>query len=227
MGVAQDLSAFLAGPLPAVIPPAVAALLGLLAALASVRLPATGSAPAVPWRRAAAMSFAALILGAWASLALAWPVSTVGALLAVALLLIAVIDAEHFWLPNILTLPLGAAGLAVSVFIGPGSFIDHLLGAVIGFAALAGLAALYKRLRGRDGLGGGDARLLAAIGAWVGWAGLPSVVVWASLAGLSWVLARVIARRAPSLDTALPYGTYLAIGAWLTWLHGPLGRAGW
>ena len=73
----------------------------------------------------------------------------------------------------------------------------------------------------------GDARLLAAIGAWVGWAGLPSVVVWASLAGLSWVLARIVARRAPSLDTALPYGTYLAIGAWLTWLYGPLGRAGW
>lgn len=209
------------------IPPALGAVLGVAAAVVSVRLPAEGAAPTVPLRRALAMGLAGLALGAWASLTPPWPVSAVGALLAAALLLIAVIDAEHFWLPNILTLPLGAAGLAASAFIGPGRFVDHLLGAVLGFAVLAGLAALYKRLRGRDGLGGGDARLLAALGAWVGWAGLPSVVVWASLAGLSWVLARIVARRAPSLDTALPYGTYLAIGAWLTWLYGPIGRAGW
>lgn len=209
------------------IPPALAGVLGLVAAALSTRLPSPQS-PALPtWRRWTAMGLASVLLGVWSGLAVGWPLAVIGAPLAVALLLIAVIDAEHFWLPNILTLPLGAAGLAASAFIGPGSFVDHLIGAVLGFAVLAGLAALYKRLRGRDGLGGGDARLLAAIGAWVGWAGLPSVVVWASLAGLSWVLARIVARRAPSLDTALPYGTYLAIGAWLTWLYGPLGRAGW
>ena len=209
------------------IPPALAGVLGLVAAALSTRLPLPESPMRPTWRRWTAMGLASVLLGVWSGLAVDWPLAVVGAPLAVALLLIAVIDAEHFWLPNILTLPLGAAGLAASAFIGPGSFVDHLIGAVLGFAVLAGLAALYKRLRGRDGLGGGDARLLAAIGAWVGWAGLPSVVVWASLAGLSWVLARIVARRAPSLDTALPYGTYLAIGAWLTWLYGPLGRAGW
>jgi leader peptidase (prepilin peptidase) / N-methyltransferase len=209
------------------IPPALAGVLGLVAAALSTRLPAPESPARPTWRRWTAMGLASVLLGVWSGFAVGWPLAVIGAPLAVALLLIAVIDAEHFWLPNILTLPLGAAGLAASAFIGPGSFVDHLIGAVLGFAVLAGLAALYKRLRGRDGLGGGDARLLAAIGAWVGWAGLPSVVVWASLAGLSWVLARIVARRAPSLDTALPYGTYLAIGAWLTWLYGPLGRAGW
>ena len=209
------------------IPPALAGVLGLVAAALSTRLPLPESPMRPTWRRWTAMGMASVLLGVWSGLAVGWPLAVIGAPLAVALLLIAVIDAEHFWLPNILTLPLGAAGLAASAFIGPGSFVDHLIGAVLGFAVLAGLAALYKRLRGRDGLGGGDARLLAAIGAWVGWAGLPSVVVWASLAGLSWVLARIVARRAPSLDTALPYGTYLAIGAWLTWLYGPLGRAGW
>jgi leader peptidase (prepilin peptidase)/N-methyltransferase len=209
------------------IPPALAGVLGLVAAALSTRLPSPQSPARPTWRRWTAMGLASVLLGVWSGLAVGWPLAVIGAPLAVALLLIAVIDAEHFWLPNILTLPLGAAGLAASAFIGPGSFVDHLIGAVLGFAVLAGLAALYKRLRGRDGLGGGDARLLAAIGAWVGWAGLPSVVVWASLAGLSWVLARIVARRAPSLDTALPYGTYLAIGAWLTWLYGPLGRAGW
>jgi leader peptidase (prepilin peptidase)/N-methyltransferase len=221
------LSALPADCAQLLVPPALGAALGVAAAVVSVRLPAEGVAPAVPMHRALAMGLAGLALGAWASLTLPWPMSAVGALLAAALLLIAVIDAEHFWLPNILTLPLGAAGLAASAFIGPGRFVDHVLGAGLGFAVLAGLAAAYKRLRGRDGLGGGDARLLAALGAWVGWAGLPSVVVWASLAGLSWVLARIVARRAPGLDTALPYGTYLAIGAWLTWLYGPIGRAGW
>lgn len=209
------------------IPPALGGVLGLVAAALSARLPFPEPRPHPTWRRWTAMGLASLLLGVWSVLAVGWPLAVVGVLLAVALLLIAVIDAEHFWLPNILTLPLGAAGLAASAFIGPGRFTDHLIGAILGFAVLAGLAALYKRLRGRDGLGGGDARLLGAIGAWVGWAGLPSVVVWASLAGLSWVLARVLARRAPSLDTALPYGTYLAIGAWLTWLYGPLGRSGW
>ena len=209
------------------IPPALAGVLGLVAAALSTRLPSPQSPTRPTWRRWTAMGLASVLLGVWSGVAVDGPLAVIGAPLAVALLLIAVIDAEHFWLPNILTLPLGAAGLAASAFIGPGSFVDHLIGAVLGFAVLAGLAALYKRLRGRDGLGGGDARLLAAIGAWVGWAGLPSVVVWASLAGLSWVLARIVARRAPSLDTALPYGTYLAIGAWLTGLYGPLGRAGW
>jgi leader peptidase (prepilin peptidase)/N-methyltransferase len=160
------------------IPPALAGVLGLVAAALSTRLPLPESPMRPTWRRWTAMGMASVLLGVWSGLAVGWPLAVVGAPLAVALLLIAVIDAEHFWLPNILTLPLGAAGLAASAFIGPGSFVDHLIGAVLGFAVLAGLAALYKRLRGRDGLGGGDARLLAAIGAWVGWAGLPSVVVW-------------------------------------------------
>lgn len=203
--------------------------LGLLSAFASARFftPTPDAPRRISLVRAVGMVVGGLALGAWSALLFDGPLAVVGAVFGVALLLIAAIDAEHLWLPNILTLPLGAAGLAVSLVFGPGRFIDHVIGAAIGFLALAGLAALYRRLRGREGLGGGDARLLAALGAWVGWAGLPSILVWASLAGLSWVLARILARRAPAPDTALPFGTYMAIGAWLTWLYGPLGRAGW
>ena len=208
--------------------PAAGMALGALSGAVAHRLPLAPNDVSRPGPgRVALMALTGLALGGWAGLSLDGPLAVVGAAFAAALLLIAVIDAEHLWLPNLLTLPLGAAGLATSLFFGPGSFVDHVIGAILGFAVLAGLAAAYKRLRGRDGLGGGDARLLAAIGAWVGWAGLPTVLVWGSAAGLSWVLARIVVRRAPSLDTAMPYGTYLAIGAWLTWLYGPLGRAGW
>ena len=202
--------------------------LGALAGVLSVRLPPLPDDVRRPsWTRLAVMAAAGLLAGVWAAWALEGPLSLIGAALGVGLLLIAVVDAEHFWLPNLFTLPLGAAGLMASAIFGPGQFIDHLIGAAVGFLALAALGALYKRLRGREGLGGGDARLLAAIGAWVGWAGLPTVLVWGSAAGLSWVVARAVARRALRRDEPLPYGVCLALGAWLTWLYGPLGRAGW
>ncbi|MFA7261710.1 MAG: A24 family peptidase [Caulobacter sp.] len=201
---------------------------GALAGVLSARLPAPPEDVRRPSPvRVGAMAAAGLLAGLWAAWALEGPLALIGAALGAGLLLIAVIDAEHFWLPNLLTLPLGAAGLMVSAVFGPGRFIDHAIGAAVGFLALSGLAALYRRFRGREGLGGGDARLLAAIGAWVGWAGLPTVLVWGSAAGLSWVVARAAARRALRWDEAMPYGVCLALGAWLTWLYGPLGRAGW
>ncbi len=201
---------------------------GLAGAVISARLPLEpGENPGSIARRAALMGLAGLALGVWSALSLEGPVALVGAGFGAALLLLATIDAEHFWLPNILTLPLGAAGVAASVAFGPGTPLDHVTGAVVGFLALTAVAWLYRRLRGREGLGGGDPRLLGAIGAWVGWAGLPSVLVWASVAGLSWVIARRVGRRALKGDDILPYGTLMALGAWLTWLYGPLGRAGW
>jgi len=202
--------------------------LGALAAYLSVRLPAGrdgGRPPGI--RRTAGLSAASLLAALWAAAVLEGPLAPIGAALGAALLLIATIDGEHFWLPNLLTLPLGAAGLAVGLTFGPGAPLDHLIGAAAGFLALAGLAAIYRRLRGKDGLGGGDSRMLGAIGAWVGWMGLPTVLVWASAAGLSWVAARAIARRALRRDEQVPFGVFLALGAWLTWLYGPLGRAGW
>lgn len=202
--------------------------LGLLAAVLSTRLSAGPDAPSRPGRRRiVGLTVAGVVTGLWAAAVLAGPLALIGAGLGAALLLIATIDGEHFWLPNLLTLPLGAAGLAVSVLFGPGSPLDHLIGAAAGFLVLAGLAALYRRLRGQEGLGGGDSRMLGAIGAWVGWIGLPSVLVWASAAGLSWAVARMVARRPLRRDEHLPFGVFLALGAWLTWLYGPLGRAGW
>lgn len=200
---------------------------GVLAGVLSARLPALPEIRRPGLIRLAVMAAAGLLTGLWSAWTLDGPLALIGSALSAGLLLIAVVDAEHFWLPNLFTLPLGLIGLMVGAAFGPGQLVDHVIGAAVGFLVLAGLGALYRRFRGREGLGGGDARLLAAIGAWVGWAGLPTVLVWGSVAGLSWVVARAAARRALRWDQAVPYGVYLALGAWLTWLYGPLGRAGW
>lgn len=170
------------------------------------------------------MESACALIGVWAALSqpgLAAAVLT--AVLGWQLLLIAVIDGENFWLPDPLTLPLLATGLLAAVVLAGGALPDAAIGAGAGFATLWLIGRAYRRLRGREGLGGGDPILLAAGGAWVGWIGLPSVLVWAATAGLSVVLARALSGRRVSGEDRLPFGVFLALGIWLTWLFGPLG----
>jgi leader peptidase (prepilin peptidase)/N-methyltransferase len=145
------------------------------------------------------------------------------ALLGWQLLLVAVVDGEHFWLPDQLTLPLLGTGLLAAAALDGFSVVESLTGAVVGFGGLWLVGRAYRRIRGRDGLGGGDPFLLAAGGAWSGWIGLPSILLWAGLAGLSVVAARVLTGSRVSGDDRLPFGVFLALGVWLTWLLGPLG----
>ena len=163
-------------------------------------------------------------IGIWAAITAPDPVhAALTALLGWQLLLIALIDGEHFWLPDALTLPLIVSGLAASAWRVRGLPTDALIGAAVGFATLWLLAWAYKRIRRRDGLGGGDPFLLAGAGAWVGWMGLPSVLIWAALSGLSLALALRLTGREVGSDTRLPFGVFLAIGIWAVWLVGPLG----
>lgn len=181
---------------------------------------------AIP-RRYPLIEGACLLIGAWAAWTFPGPLGFVTALFGWSLLMIAVVDAEHLWLPDRFTLPLGAAGLIVAAALEPERFIDHAVGAAAGWAVLAGVALAYRRFRGREGLGGGDPRLLGALGAWTGWAGLPSVLLIAAAAGLT--TAAALSLRGGSrlaADARLPFGTFLAIGGWLVWLYGPIGLAG-
>ena len=172
------------------------------------------------------------LIGVWAGLHSAdFTMALMTGVLGWNLLIIALVDAEHFWLPDQLTLPLFLSGVLTAVLLHPGglsaalpsALIPPLIGSAVGFGALWMLAWLYKLARGREGLGGGDPFLLGAGGAWVGWTGLPSVLLWASAAGLSLVLAMLIARRRVSGTDRLPFGVFLSIGIWMTWLYGPLG----
>lgn len=139
----------------------------------------------------------------WAGCTLGWT-----------LLALAWIDWRHLLLPDILTLPLLLAGLAASWW--QGTAISAMAGAVLGWLALWGTAALYRRLRGAEGLGGGDARLLAAGGAWLGPAPLPWVVLLAALLGIALALSG--RRGTPGAVLAVPFGPPLAVAIWLAWL---------
>ena len=149
--------------------------------------------------------------GVWASCALGW-----------ALLALAAIDARHHLLPDFLTLPLLLGGLAVNALFDWQSFAAAAIGAAAGFLFVVALRAIYDRLRGREGIGLGDAKLLAACGAWVGWDGLPSVVLAASLGGLLFALMRAARLGRLSLGERMPFGPFLCAGLWLVWLYGPL-----
>lgn len=139
------------------------------------------------------------------------------------LLLLAAIDYLWLVLPDELTLPLIPSGLAVAHFTDSQNMRSYLAGAVVGFAALAALAWLYRWLRGREGLGLGDAKLLAVSGAWVSIVGLPSVVLLSATSALLVVLITAAAGRLVRADDKLPFGSYLCFGTWLVWLLGPLG----
>src|ERR1700730_10084193 len=95
------------------------------------------------------------------------------------------IDLRCWLLPDALTLPLIIAGLAASFIFNPDQLTERALGAALGYLSLMAIAVLYRALRGREGLGGGDAKLLAASGAWVGAAALPQVILLAALSALA------------------------------------------
>jgi leader peptidase (prepilin peptidase)/N-methyltransferase len=157
---------------------------------------------------------AALVLSGWllwASLALGWT-----------LLALAAIDLRHYLLPDALTLPLIPAGLGLAYLIEPGKLPDHATGAAAGLIGFVVIAWLYRRLRRREGLGLGDAKLLAAGGAWLGWQALPSVVALAAVVALALALAGALAGGKLGATTKIAFGPHLALAIWLVWLYGPL-----
>jgi len=165
-----------------------------------------------------AIELAAAMLGAVAVAAHAGPLGPVSALLGWWLLLIAILDLEHQWLPDALTLPLIPLGLAAAwAGFGP-PLGERVAGAAIGWAALFLIARLYRILRGREGMGGGDPRLMGAIGAWVGAWQLPVILLGAGLLGLIGVLVMRLRGETISATSRLPLGTLMALAAWPVWL---------
>ncbi len=135
------------------------------------------------------------------------------------LLTLAVLDARYLWLPDALTLPLAALGLTLGDWVLPGSFADRVIGAVAGAGAAVVLALGYRRLRGRDGLGGWampscSARLAP------GSAGqaLPFVLLIASATALLWVLALRLRGQAIEAQMRVPLGTFLCMAVVPGWM---------
>ena len=146
---------------------------------------------------------------------MALPVMLWGAVLLLALAMLSWIDARTYRLPDALTLPLIACGIIQSWYF-TGGLVDSLIGAGVGYFAFVALEVAYRRLRGKDGLGRGDAKLLAAGGAWCGWMGLSWIVLIASATGIAWIgLLTVLTHRRPGL---IPFGPFLAFGIAVVWI---------
>jgi len=129
-----------------------------------------------------------------------------------AMIVLLVIDLEHRILPNAITLPGIVVGLAASLVFPPPGWLDSLVGAVAGAGVLYAIAELYLLARHEEGLGMGDVKMLGMIGAFLGWKLMLLTMVTASLLGSAVGLA-VIAARKGGMRSALPFGTFLAIGA--------------
>lgn len=164
------------------------------------------------------MELGAAILGAAAFVAHPIPLALASAGFGWWLLLLLALDAEHQWLPDRLTLPLIPLGLLAGwAGIGP-PLVDRAIGVAAGGLGLWLIGAGYRALRGRDGLGGGDPKLLAGIGAWLGWMQLPFVLLGAGLVGLAAALWMGARGQEVAATTRLPLGAFMAVAAWPLWL---------
>jgi leader peptidase (prepilin peptidase)/N-methyltransferase len=131
------------------------------------------------------------------------------------------IDARHWLLPDVLTLPLLVLGLALAAVSAPEDLADDAAAAILGYLALRAVAWIYQRLRHREGLGQGDAKLFAAVGGWLGTAALAQVILLAALAALVAAAGFALAGTRMRAHSALPFGPFLALATWLLWLFGP------
>ncbi|TWG78783.1 leader peptidase (prepilin peptidase)/N-methyltransferase [Cupriavidus gilardii J11] len=126
------------------------------------------------------------------------------------LLALAVIDAETKLLPDQITQPLLWLGLLVNVHGMFAPLPDAVIGAVAGYLFMWTVSWLFSVLRGKEGMGYGDFKLVAALGGWFGWQALPAVILLSSLAGIALGFAAIALRR-HNPDEHLPFGPFLAV----------------
>ena len=168
------------------------------------------------------MEWATLLIFIWSFLVLPSNMLWAGCLLGWALLTLSAIDLRSYRLPDFLTLPLIVMGVVFNSIVTPEHSIHFVIGAIAGYILFVLVAFLYRKFRGREGLGLGDAKLLAAAGAWVGWQGLPAVIMIAAILGISLVLIWRLKSKQNLSTTKIPFGPFLSTGLWITWLYGPL-----
>jgi leader peptidase (prepilin peptidase)/N-methyltransferase len=150
---------------------------------------------------------------------LSWP-TVFGWLLTWTLICLTFIDLDHQLLPDTLTLPVLWLGLLLSLF---GIFADtqaSLIGAVIGYFSLWSVYHLFKWVTGKEGMGYGDFKLFAMLGAWLGWQSLPLVILMSSLVGAI-VGITLILVQGRDRNIPIPFGPYLASAGWIALLWGP------
>ncbi|MCX7285380.1 MAG: prepilin peptidase [Novosphingobium sp.] len=144
------------------------------------------------------------------------------------LLLLALLDLKHLWLPRGLTVWLAATGALVVLARAwfaheTAGLFTAMGGAGLGFGMLWLISRVYLKARGREGMGAGDPPLLGAIGLWVGPLGVVEVMLGASIVGIAAAIVMLVSKRKIDSETALPLGTCLAATAWPIFLLQGLG----
>ena len=144
--------------------------------------------------------------------------------LSLTLLTLTLIDIDHMLLPDAITLPGIWAGLLVNL---GDTFTDlrsAVIGAVAGYLVLWLVYHLFKWLTGKEGMGYGDFKLLALLGAWLGWQALPACILLASLVGTVYGLGAIL-RQAQNRQQPFPFGPFLAVAGWINLMWGEALRA--
>jgi leader peptidase (prepilin peptidase)/N-methyltransferase len=147
----------------------------------------------------------------WASCFLGWT-----------LLALAAIDIHDYRLPDFLTIPLMVTGLGVTAIIDQARVPEHVAGAAAGYLSIVVIRHAYRFVRHREGIGLGDAKLLAAAGAWGSWEALPTVVLLGAAAAFIWIACRSASAPRRILAQPIPLGAFLCLGTWLACLYGPI-----
>ncbi len=136
-----------------------------------------------------------------------------------ALLALTMIDFDHQLLPDDITLPLLWSGLLVNTFGVFANLQSAVIGAAAGYLTLWSVYWVFKLITGKEGMGYGDFKLLAALGAWLGWEALPGIILLSSLVGaLVGIALMLIKRRGKEIP--IPFGPYLAAAGWISLLWG-------
>lgn len=158
------------------------------------------------------------------TLVLAWHFSLSPALFGAclftwSLLALTMIDIDHQLLPDDITLPLLWLGLLLNLGDTYVSLSEAVLGAMAGYLILWLVYQTFRLLTGKEGMGYGDFKLLAALGAWLGWQALPLVILLSSVVGATFGIALMIIKRRGK-DVPIPFGPYLALAGWIAFLWG-------
>lgn len=158
------------------------------------------------------------------TLALVWhfdiSLALLGALLFTwSLIALTMIDIDHQLLPDDITLPLLWLGLLFNVSTTYVSLTDAVIGAIAGYLSLWSIYWVFKLITGKEGMGYGDFKLLAALGAWLGWQALPMIILLSSLVGACCGIALMMIKRRGK-EVPMPFGPYLAMAGWIVLLWG-------
>ncbi len=137
-------------------------------------------------------------------------------MLSLSFLIIFFIDLEHFIIPNVLTFPMMIVGFLKSFDPNLPSlfpnYINSLIGGLFGYGVIWSIIYFYKQIRKKEGMGLGDAKLLAVVGFWFGWISIPFVLFLSSVLALLWVAPDLI-KKSKKLTSQIPFGPYIILAS--------------